>query len=79
MAAADSGAKPLQNAMKMAKVAIQLDGGNKHKVMSYTAWLQRQHGGLIPQEHPVSVVNRRRGVGSCLLAKLSPQHATFHA
>lgn len=37
MAAADSGAKPLQNAMKMAKVAIQLDGGNKHKVVSYTA------------------------------------------
>eukprot|EP00066_Takifugu_rubripes_P004016 XP_003967058.1 PREDICTED: VPS9 domain-containing protein 1 isoform X1 [Takifugu rubripes] len=31
MAAADSGAKPIQNAMKMAKVAIQLDGGNKHK------------------------------------------------
>ncbi|XP_030281227.1 VPS9 domain-containing protein 1 isoform X1 [Sparus aurata] len=31
MAAADSGAKPLQNAMKMAKVAIQLDVGNKHK------------------------------------------------
>lgn len=32
MATADSGAKPLQSAMKMAKVAIQLDGGNKHKV-----------------------------------------------
>ncbi|XP_051239148.1 VPS9 domain-containing protein 1 isoform X1 [Dicentrarchus labrax] len=31
MATADSGPKPLQNAMKMAKVAIQLDGGNKHK------------------------------------------------
>ncbi|XP_010752793.3 VPS9 domain-containing protein 1 isoform X1 [Larimichthys crocea] len=31
MATADSGTKPLQNAMKMAKVAIQLDGGNKHK------------------------------------------------
>ncbi|XP_047452671.1 VPS9 domain-containing protein 1 [Mugil cephalus] len=31
MATADSGVKPLQNAMKMAKVAIQLDGGNKHK------------------------------------------------
>uniref|UniRef100_H3CTV4 VPS9 domain containing 1 n=1 Tax=Tetraodon nigroviridis TaxID=99883 RepID=H3CTV4_TETNG len=31
MAAADSGAKPIQNAMKMAKAAIQLDGGNKHK------------------------------------------------
>ncbi|XP_059190915.1 VPS9 domain-containing protein 1 [Centropristis striata] len=31
MAASDSGAKPLQNAMKMAKVAIQLDGENKHK------------------------------------------------
>lgn len=28
---ADSPAKPLQNAMKMAKAAIQLDGGNKHK------------------------------------------------
>ncbi|XP_070763935.1 VPS9 domain-containing protein 1 [Enoplosus armatus] len=28
---ADSGVKPLQNAMKMAKTAIQLDGGNKHK------------------------------------------------
>lgn len=32
MAATDSGATPLQNAMKMAKVAIQLDGGSKHKV-----------------------------------------------
>uniref|UniRef100_A0A3Q3EK07 VPS9 domain containing 1 n=1 Tax=Labrus bergylta TaxID=56723 RepID=A0A3Q3EK07_9LABR len=31
MAAVDSGAKPLQNAMKMAKVAIQLDGANKPK------------------------------------------------
>ncbi|XP_051808282.1 VPS9 domain-containing protein 1 isoform X1 [Acanthochromis polyacanthus] len=31
MATADSGLKPLQNAMKMAKTAIQLDGGNKHK------------------------------------------------
>uniref|UniRef100_A0A3B4FKV3 VPS9 domain-containing protein n=1 Tax=Pundamilia nyererei TaxID=303518 RepID=A0A3B4FKV3_9CICH len=31
MAKVDSGAKPLQNAMKMAKVAIQLDGGNRHK------------------------------------------------
>ncbi|XP_069570400.1 VPS9 domain-containing protein 1 isoform X1 [Brachyistius frenatus] len=31
MAAADSGVKPLQNAMKMAKLAIQLDGGDKHK------------------------------------------------
>ncbi|XP_062418937.1 VPS9 domain-containing protein 1 isoform X2 [Pungitius pungitius] len=31
MATADSGAKPLQNAMKMAKVAIHLDGENKHK------------------------------------------------
>ncbi|XP_039989025.1 VPS9 domain-containing protein 1 isoform X2 [Xiphias gladius] len=31
MATADSIMKPLQNAMKMAKVAIQLDGGSKHK------------------------------------------------
>ncbi|CAJ1057018.1 VPS9 domain-containing protein 1 isoform X1 [Xyrichtys novacula] len=31
MATVDSGVKPLQNAMKMAKVAIQLDGGNRHK------------------------------------------------
>ncbi|XP_041795054.1 VPS9 domain-containing protein 1 [Chelmon rostratus] len=31
MATADRGVKPLQTAMKMAKVAIQLDGGNKHK------------------------------------------------
>ncbi|XP_006804018.1 VPS9 domain-containing protein 1 [Neolamprologus brichardi] len=31
MAKVDSGAKPLQNAMKMAKAAIQLDGGNRHK------------------------------------------------
>ncbi|XP_034391258.1 VPS9 domain-containing protein 1 isoform X2 [Cyclopterus lumpus] len=31
MATADGGAKPLQNAMKMAKVAIQLDGESKHK------------------------------------------------
>lgn len=29
----DSGVKPLQNAMKMAKVAIQLDAGNRHKVV----------------------------------------------
>uniref|UniRef100_A0A3B3DUR4 Uncharacterized protein n=1 Tax=Oryzias melastigma TaxID=30732 RepID=A0A3B3DUR4_ORYME len=37
MATADSGAvKPLQNAMKMAKDAIQLEGENKHKVVSYT-------------------------------------------
>uniref|UniRef100_A0A8C6PSZ2 Uncharacterized protein n=1 Tax=Nothobranchius furzeri TaxID=105023 RepID=A0A8C6PSZ2_NOTFU len=32
MATTDSGVKPLQNAMKMAKTAIQLDGDNKHKV-----------------------------------------------
>lgn len=31
MAAADSGGKPLQTAMKMAKTAIHLDGGNRHK------------------------------------------------
>ncbi|XP_041651642.1 VPS9 domain-containing protein 1 isoform X2 [Cheilinus undulatus] len=31
MATVDTGVKPLQNAMKMAKVAIQLDGGNQHK------------------------------------------------
>nr|XP_046249119.1 VPS9 domain-containing protein 1 isoform X2 [Scatophagus argus] len=31
MAAADCGTKPLQSAMKMAKVAIQLDGENKHQ------------------------------------------------
>ncbi|XP_040894992.1 VPS9 domain-containing protein 1 isoform X2 [Toxotes jaculatrix] len=31
MATADSAVKPLQNAMKMAKVAIQLDGGSQHK------------------------------------------------
>nr|XP_015820846.2 VPS9 domain-containing protein 1 isoform X1 [Nothobranchius furzeri] len=31
MATTDSGVKPLQNAMKMAKTAIQLDGDNKHK------------------------------------------------
>ncbi|XP_030587527.1 VPS9 domain-containing protein 1 [Archocentrus centrarchus] len=31
MAKVESGVKPLQNAMKMAKVAIQLDGGNRHK------------------------------------------------
>ncbi len=37
MAATDSGLKPLQNAMKMAKVAIQLDGDNKHKVVCFTA------------------------------------------
>lgn len=34
MATADSATKPLQSAMKMAKVAIQLDGENKHKVAS---------------------------------------------
>ncbi|XP_022624252.1 VPS9 domain-containing protein 1 [Seriola dumerili] len=31
MATADSGVTALQNAMKMAKVAIQLDGGSRHK------------------------------------------------
>lgn len=40
MTAADSGAKPIQNAMKMAKIAIQLDGGNKHKVEGLTVWPQ---------------------------------------
>lgn len=45
MAATDNGATPLQNAMKMAKVAIQLDGGSKHKVVSYTAGLLPQHEG----------------------------------
>nr|XP_019967040.1 PREDICTED: VPS9 domain-containing protein 1-like [Paralichthys olivaceus] len=30
-AVSDSGVKPLQNAMKMANVAIELDGGSKHK------------------------------------------------
>lgn len=37
MATADGGVKPLQIAMKKAKVALQLDGGNKHKVVMYTA------------------------------------------
>lgn len=37
MAAADGGLKPLQNAMKMAKLAIQLDGENKPKVESVIA------------------------------------------
>uniref|UniRef100_H2SKG3 VPS9 domain containing 1 n=1 Tax=Takifugu rubripes TaxID=31033 RepID=H2SKG3_TAKRU len=50
MAAADSGAKPIQNAMKMAKVAIQLDGGNKHKVGSVAVRPQSQHGRLIAEE-----------------------------
>lgn len=45
MAAADSGAKPLQTAMKMAKVAIQLDGGNKHKVVRHTARPRQITGG----------------------------------
>lgn len=49
MAAADSGAKPIQNAMKMAKVAIQLDGGNKHKVGSVAVRPQSQHGGFIAE------------------------------
>ncbi|KAL0968225.1 hypothetical protein UPYG_G00264020 [Umbra pygmaea] len=31
VAMADGGMKPLQNAMKMAKLAIQLDAGNRHK------------------------------------------------
>ncbi|XP_037538604.1 VPS9 domain-containing protein 1 [Nematolebias whitei] len=35
MAATDGGIKPLQNAMKMAKVAIQLDGENKPKEAYY--------------------------------------------
>lgn len=38
MAATGSGATPLQNAMKMAKAAIQLDGGSEHKV-------SERHGG----------------------------------
>lgn len=49
MAAADSGAKPIQNAMKMAKVAIQLDGGNKHKVGSVAGRPQSQHGRFIAE------------------------------
>ncbi|CAG5958376.1 unnamed protein product [Menidia menidia] len=40
MATADSGVKPLQNAMKMAKVAIQLDGQNKHEVDAYCEYLR---------------------------------------
>ncbi|KAM6946383.1 VPS9 domain-containing protein 1 [Aplochiton taeniatus] len=41
MAAAcqDGGMKPLQNAMKMAKVAIQLDAGNRHKE-AYSEYLR---------------------------------------
>ncbi|XP_035982901.1 VPS9 domain-containing protein 1 isoform X2 [Fundulus heteroclitus] len=35
MAAADSGLKPLQGAMKMAKEAIQLEAGNRHKEAYY--------------------------------------------
>ncbi|XP_005937500.1 VPS9 domain-containing protein 1 [Haplochromis burtoni] len=42
MAKVDSGAKPLQNAMKMAKVAIQLDGGNRHKE-AYCEYLRTIH------------------------------------
>ncbi|XP_035859126.1 VPS9 domain-containing protein 1 isoform X1 [Sander lucioperca] len=40
MATADSGAKPLQKAMKMAKVAIQLDGENKHLQEAYCEYLR---------------------------------------
>lgn len=47
MTATDSGAKPIQNAMKMAKVAIYLDGENKHKVGSHTVSPQPQHGRFI--------------------------------
>lgn len=49
MAAADSGSKPIQNAMKMAKVAIQLDGGNNHKVGSVALRPQSQHGRFIAE------------------------------
>ncbi|XP_041745999.1 VPS9 domain-containing protein 1 isoform X2 [Coregonus clupeaformis] len=38
-AGADGGMKPLQNAMKIAKVAIQLDAGNRHKE-AYCAYLR---------------------------------------
>uniref|UniRef100_A0A3Q3JDE9 Uncharacterized protein n=1 Tax=Monopterus albus TaxID=43700 RepID=A0A3Q3JDE9_MONAL len=41
MAAAEGSVKPLQTAMKMATVAIQLDGENRHKVLTFTARLQR--------------------------------------
>ena len=47
--AADCGGKPLQNAMKMAKVAIQLDGGSKHKVEKLHAALTRQHTDSNPE------------------------------
>ncbi|KAK7892097.1 hypothetical protein WMY93_024060 [Mugilogobius chulae] len=42
MAAADSGVKPLQYAMKMAKSAIQLDAGNKHQE-AYCEYLRIIH------------------------------------
>ncbi|MED6250350.1 hypothetical protein ATANTOWER_030469 [Ataeniobius toweri] len=37
MAAADSGLTHLQSAMKMAKEAIQLEGGNRHKLSCHTS------------------------------------------
>lgn len=42
MAATDSGVKPLQYAMKMAKSAIQLDAGNKHQE-AYCEYLRIIH------------------------------------
>lgn len=42
MATADSGVKPLQYAMKMAKAAIQLDAGNKHQE-AYCEYLRTIH------------------------------------
>ncbi|XP_020790788.2 VPS9 domain-containing protein 1 isoform X1 [Boleophthalmus pectinirostris] len=42
MATADSGVKPLQYAMKMAKSAIQLDAGNKHQE-AYCEYLRIIH------------------------------------
>lgn len=65
MAAADDGAKPLQNAMKMAKLAIQLDGGNKHKVVILHSVAATTTRRCKPQEIACQRCKQTEGGGSC--------------
>lgn len=77
MAAADNGAKPLQNAMKMAKLAIQLDGGNKHKVVSLYSVAATTTLRCKPQEIACQTCKQTEGGGWELLASyLSLQRVT---
>lgn len=61
MTAADGGIKPIQNAMKMAKVAIQLEGGDKHKVEASGAARRHNTGVLSLHKQAVNDVNKGEG------------------